>query len=126
MYCRLLPFDDDSLLDFLFCEFLTDFTPSLIELTAKSPENSTLTAFNTSLSERVFFLAISVKCITVDEIAFATIQTMLLSCCLELEVIPFFSETCFNTLEMYVSKYRVFFFLFLSDDFSERLTFVFF
>ena len=94
LHCREPPFDVSEL------NVSTDLTPSLIELAAKSPEKRTLTALETSLSDIVFFLAISVKRATIKEISRAIIHNALLSCCLELEVIPFLLDTCFNILEI--------------------------
>ena len=76
------------------------FCPSMIALAAICGGKTISRAFLISLSDIVFFFAISVKVITVEEINLEIRQSALLSCCLELEVIPFESETCFRTFEI--------------------------
>ena len=99
--CKGYTFEDFEL------NWVTDLTPSRTELFANSPENNTFTALHTSLSDIVFFFAISVSLVAIKDISFAAIHNALLSCCLELDVIPFTSAICFRTLELFQVPYSL-------------------
>ena len=93
--CLLVPLILSS-----FPKLRTAFSAWVIALIANWPGKTKIRAFFTSFSDIVFFFAISVKVITVVDIKREIKQSALFNCCLEFEVIPFVSDTCFRTLEI--------------------------